>query len=82
MLSIFIVYKYRVFHDVSTQDAEGAYIELISHVRQQGANSKSDYLQKLFGGKIRGQYLHHFENRVFSTEIDQMRQLILDLPFR
>jgi hypothetical protein len=26
--------------------------------------------------------LHHFENRVFATEIDQMRQLILDVPYR
>lgn len=72
----------RVIRDVSTQDAEGAYTELISNIRQQGANSKTAYLQKLFGGKLRGQCLHHFENRVFATEIDQMRQLILDLPYR
>ena len=55
---------------------------MISNIRQQGANSKTAYLQKLFGGKIRGQCLHHFENLVFATEIDQMRQLILDLSYR
>lgn len=72
----------RVIRDVSTQDADGAYTELISNIRQQGSNSKTAYLQKLFGGKIRGQCLHHFENLVFATEIDQMRQLILNLPYR
>ena len=68
--------------DVSTQDAEGAYIELISNVRQQAASNRSGYLEKLFGGKIVGHCIHHFENRIFAAEIDLIRQMIVDLPFR
>ncbi len=68
--------------DVSSQDAEGAYVELISNIRQQAASNRSGYLEKLFGGKIVGHCIHHFENRIFGAEIDIIRQMIVDLPFR
>ncbi|CAF1018029.1 unnamed protein product [Adineta ricciae] len=71
-----------VIRDVSSQDAEGAYVELISNVRQQAGSNRSGYLEKLFGGKIVGQCLHHFENRVFDAEIELVRKMIISLPFR
>ena len=67
-----------LIRDVASQDADGAYIEMISNIKQNSAQSKNAYLEKLFNGRIKGQCLHNFENEIFTDEIDELRSWLMN----
>ncbi len=66
-----------LIRDVPTSDSQEAYKELESNIRQLQTTINSDFLMKVFGGKLSSQCLNFFQMPIFNQEIDFCRQRFL-----
>ena len=61
-----------LIRDVKSDEAEGAYNELMANMARITSNEKN-FLNCLFQGKLKSQCLNYFEQPVFSQEIEWIR---------